>query len=304
MSLARRLGWTQKRGYVPAMFGLTAFALGVQIALVTEALARGSYPPEGKATMAWASGLALAASALVHVPWGKLADLVPETGSSIPRRSVHLAPHDPTRPPGEETHAHNGHVEASAADLKVRVHSPLSAGPVVAPGEELPVTVEATPEELARELAVAITVRGPDGSRTVDERLRGTQLEHVATFDATGPFAIRVEVDHPRSQAASKTLEGRVARYDEEIGRLFERLKEEARAAGLDVTAGSTPREVCGELRSRAEADPSQLADLAVELEVALYGDDEADRETYETVYGAIAATGLLEEAPTQEAPR
>lgn len=308
MSLAERYDLIDRTGYVPAVFAITAFALGVQIALVTEALAAANYPPAGKATLAWGSGLLLALSAVLHVPWRRVIDrgrqAVPR--SAIPRRSVHLEPHDPMQeaPPQPQAHFPDGHDATSAADLRVRVHSPLSAGPVVAPGEELPLTIEAEPEELARELEVAIALRGPDGSRTVHERVDGTQLEQTATFDEAGPFTVRVDVDHPRAEPATKTLRGRVAPYEEEVGRLFEHLKDEATDDGLAVSPGSTPREVCRELRTRTDADASQLADLAVELEVALYGDEDVDRGTYETIHAAIAATGLLEEAPAQEVPR
>lgn len=303
MSLAARLGWTDRRGYVPAAFALTAFALGVQIALVTEALGPQAYPPQGKTGLAWGSGIVLALSALLHVPWrtalGKAREAL--SGPEIPRRAVHLAP----RRHEEgfvEAGTHNGHVEGVEADLKARVHSPLSAGPVVAPEEEIPVTIEAEPEELARELDVTITVDGPDGSRTTRHRMQGTQLEHTLAFAEPGEFTVRIELDHPSAQPVAKTLTGRVASYREEVARLFERLKEQAARAGLDVTAGSTPREVCREVRGVSQADPAELADLAVELEVALYGDDEVERSTYETVYTAISSTGLLEER--QEARR
>jgi hypothetical protein len=300
MNLAQRLGWTDRRLYVPAMFAVTAFALGVQIALVTEALGAAGYPPAGKEGLAWGSGLVLALSAVLHVPWSDVRAKLEGLGRSpIPRRSVHLRPYDPAREATVGEPAHNGDGEVDA-DLKVRLHSPLSAGPAVAPGEELPIVVEAEPEQLARKLEVQITVRGPEGSRTVHERMPGTELEHVITFEETGPFTVRVEVDHPRADPVAKTLQGRVTTYDEEIGRLFEQLKEQAARAGLDVTPSSTPREVCQELRGRESADASQLADLAVELEVALYGDDEVDRATYETVHAAIAATDLLDEAPAQ----
>lgn len=301
MSLAHRLGWPERTGYVPAAFAVTAFALGVQIALATEALGGGSYPPAGKAVLAWVSGLVLAASAVLHVPWSRgVAKLQDALGSEIPRRDVYLAPfHRPDPPPGADggpEHAHNGHSPPSGAELRARVHSPLSAGPVVAPGEEVPLTIEAEPEELAQDLEVTITVQGPSGSGTVHEQGPGTQLEHPIVFAEPGAFTVSIELDHPRAQPAAKTIRGRVRPYREEVARLFEQLKESAVRTGLDVGPDSTPRELCRQLRSLPDVDPGSLADLAVELEVALYGDETVDRATYETVYAAASGTGLLED--------
>lgn len=307
MTLAHRLGLPDRKGYVPAAFALTAFALGVQIALVTEALGSQPYPPQGKTALAWISGLLLGASTVLHVPWKTaFAKLQDEWATEIPRRAVHLAPYHEPRPdpqPDRE-HPHNGHEPTSGTRLQARVHSPLSAGPVVAPGEELPLTIEAEPEQLARELEVTITVHGPSGSGTVHERMPGVQLEHPIVFAETGAFNVSIELSHPRAQPTSKTLRGRVIPYQEEIGRLFEQVKDRAERAGLEVGPDSTPRELCHQLRTMTDVDPGELADLAVELEVALYGDDEVDRSTYETVYEAISATGLLDEGRAREVAR
>jgi hypothetical protein len=311
MTLAHDLGLPERKGYVPAAFAATAFALGVQIALVTEALGPAGYPPAGKASLAWGSALGLGISAVLHVPWRRIVDDAREAlGSDIPRRSVHLAPyHEPSPQPSTPEGVHNGHAPPEpenevGARLQVRVHSPLSAGPAIAPGEDLPLVVEAEPEDLARELEVTIDVHGPSGSGTVHKRMPGTQLEHTVTFAEEGAFNVTIELSHPRAQPTSTTLRGRVAPYEAVVGDLFERVKDQATRAGLDVGPDSTPRELCRELRTLSDVDASQLADLAVELEVAMYGDEAVDRATYETVYEAIAATGLLEEGPAREVAR
>lgn len=314
MTLASKLGWTDRRGYVPTAFAVTAFALGVQIALVFEALGPTSYPPPGKGTLAWSSGLILGVSAVLHVPWERLRSSWANArqtleSSRLPRRAVHLAPYYRSRPdPGrDETSVDartNGHPAAQAARLEARVHSPLSAGPVVAPGEEIEFTIEAEPEHLARELDVTIVVDGPTGSRSTRTGMSSTELTHTETFEEPGRFTVSIQLDHPNADPQSKTLAGRVATYREEIGRLFETLKDRAASKGLDVGPGSTPREVCRELRKLETVGPGDLADLAVELEVALYGDDEVDRSTYETVHAAITSTHLLDDASPQEVAR
>lgn len=314
MTIAAKLGWTDQRGYVPTVFAVTAFALGVQIALVFEAFGPASYPPRGKSLLAWSSASILAASAVLHVPWeglrASLADLKEAiTSSRVPRRAVHLAPYYRSRPEtvGEEVSMDartNGHEQTQAPTLEARVHSPLSAGPVVAPGEDVEFTIEAKPEHLARDLEVTVVVDGPTGTRSTQTGMPGTELTHTEAFDEPGEFTVTVQLDHPNADSQSKTLAGRVATYREEIGRLFEILKERAGAQGLDVGPGSTPREVCRELRKLETVDPGDLADLAVELEVALYGDDEVDRSTYETVHAAIASTRLLDDASPREVTR
>lgn len=314
-TLASRLGWAEHKAYVPIAFAVTAFALGVQLALITEAIGAGTYPPAGKTTLAWVSGLVLVVSAIMHVPWARVQQAVEGStkileGSPIPSRSVHLAPYHETQftqtlVPGDEAPANNGQADAGlGGEVTARVHSPLSAGPVVAPGEEMDFTIEAEPQELSHELDVQIEVHGPNGSRQMQVPMEGTQANHTLAFEDPGEFTVAIVLDHPRSEPVSKEIHGRVASYREEVGRLFETLKEQAAAAGLDVGPGSTPREVCHVLGEATEVKPTQLADLAVELEVALYGDEEVDRATYETVHGAIASTGLLEAEPSQEVRR
>lgn len=304
MSLARRLGLTDVTGYVPAAFAVTAFALGVQGALVFEALTGSGYPPVGRAGLAWTSLIVLVASAVLHVPPDRALSAFETVWNPIAsigaRRSVVLEPH----PDGPGHHLDATPEAAGGTNgagrvqrLSARVHSPLAAGPAVAPHETLPVTVEAEPEELAREITVTFEVHGPAKTRTLHREMRDTRLVEGLEFAGSGGFEVHVEIDHPDAEPVSQTLTGTVTTYREEIGHLFETLKERLAEDGLDVGPQSTPREVCEELGRVDAAEPDTLAELAVELEVALYGDDEIQRATYETVYTTLRSL----DAPTPE---
>lgn len=296
MTLAQRLELTERPGYVPAVFTVTAFAAGVQIALLVQALGGGGYPPAGKGTLFAVSLAVLGASAILHVPIAKLdlSWLTDRLSDLNERRSVVLAPADREpavhAAPASSSEQTNG---GTPPRLSARVHSPLAAGPVVAPDEVIPITIEAEPESLAKDLEITLEIHAPSGTRTVERRMEGTRIVEGISFEQAGAFQVRVTLAHPKADNAAKTLEGRVASYREEVGRLFEALKETLATAQLDVGPQSTPREVVAELRRVDAADPSRLADLAVELEVSLYGDQEIDRATYETVHTAIDALSL-----------
>ncbi len=303
MSLADRWGLTEKSGYVPVAFTLIAFAAGVQVALIVQAIGSAGYPPEGKGTLAWLSLAVIAAAAILHVPLDRVSSRLASSGEALSnvgkRRAVVLEPYHaaPANGPASVSSSQqtNGAdtTPETAPRLSARIHSPLAAGPVVAPDETIPVTIEAEPETLARELDVTLEIHGPGGSRQVHRQMDGTRIVEGVEFHEAGPFQIHVTLTHPKADDAAKTLEGRVASYREEVGRLFEALKERMTEAELDVGPQSTPREVCSELGRVDAADPQRLADLAVELEVALYGDQEIDRATYETVHTAIEALSL-----------
>jgi len=307
MTLAERLGWTETKGYIPTAFTITAFAIGVQVKLVADALGPRSYPPAGQDALGWGTLAVLAASLILHVPWrrwpqarDKIAELA-ETTTTEPAADAEPAG-GPAPGTPDRTNGHNEPPE-SMPRLKARVHSPIQHGPVFAPGDEVPVTIEAEPEELACDLEVTIETESPSGSQTAQPEMTGTQLEHVVSFGDPGRFSLTVKLDHPRSDPASKTFEGRVATYREEVGRIFEEAKERGSKAGLDIGPQSTPREVCRELGKLDGADAGDLADLAVELEIALYGDEEVDRASYETVYHAIEGLDLPSEDTREVAP-
>lgn len=303
MSLARRLGLTELDGYVPAAFVVSAFAAGVQAALIVQAFGDASYPPIGKGTLAWSTLAVLGLSAVLHVPPGPLSEGVDRVRDRLAelnrRRHVILEPYlaRSGNGPVSSSEQTNGGSSAEPREalptLEARVHSPITAAPVIAPGEPVPITIEAEPEVLAKDLTATVEVTGPQGSRTVERPMEGTEMTLEERFGTPGSFSITVRLTHPRSEAASKTLEGRVASYREEVGRLFEQLKERMMNAELDVGPQSTPREVCNELRRTDAAPPDELADLAVELEVSLYGDEEIDRSTYETVHQALQGLRL-----------
>lgn len=298
MTLARRLGLTQPSGYVPVAFTVTAFAAGIQVALIVQALGGAGYPPEGKSLLTWLSLGIIGLSALLNLPFESIdAGAIPKALSNLgKRRAVILEPYLDRATNGgpaatsstEQTNGDADPAPSGAHRLSARVHSPLAAGPVVAPDEVIPVTVEAEPEALAQDLEVTFEIHGPDGTREVHRGMEGTRIVEGVSFEAPGAFTIHVTLTHPDADEAAKTLEGRVASYREEVGRLFESLKETMAELGLDAGPQSTPREVCSELGRIDAAEPGRLADLAVELEVALYGDEEIDRASYETVHTAI----------------
>lgn len=304
MTLARRWNLTDIPGYTPIAFVVTAFVGGVQLALIIQAAGGAGYPPDGKSALAWGTLTVLGLSAILHVPLSSSSiDLsrVREAVSGLfGRRAVVLEPYfqpDTDGTPVSSSDQTNGEARPQPEEvlptLSARIHSPLSAGPVVAPGEPVDVTIEAEPAELAEELTVTVQTRGPGGSDEIGRPMEGTEMVHEVAFDESGSFEITVELTHPRADPVSKTLTGRVSSYREEVGRLFEELKERMASLDLDVGPQSTPREVCAELDRVDAASPDRLADLAVELEVALYGDEEIDRSTYETVHQALDALSL-----------
>ncbi len=296
MSLAQRLGLPRLPGYVPAAFVATAFALGVHAALVLEALRGSGYPPDGRALATWSTLAVILASLLLHAPFERAASLAQSARRSLQdpfqRRAVILEPHPEAHaPPTVRRPEHNG--QPPAQRLSARIHSPLAAGPVVAPDETLPVTVEAEPEPLTEALSITFEVHGPEASRTVHRTMEGTRIVEGFQFKHAGGFEVHVRLEHPDADPVEQTLKGRVGPYREETARLFEALKERLAEPGLDVGPQSTPREVCNALGTIDAGDPANLADLAVELEVALYGDAPVERATYETVYTAIQGLSL-----------
>lgn len=309
MTLAKRTGLADVPGYTPVVFTLSAFAAGVQVALLVQAIGPSGYPPADRSTLAWITLAVLGGAAVLNVPLrrpsldlSRVHEVLRRLGG---RRAVVLEPYfdrdgASLSSSGEQT---NGSAtpepEEVLPTLSARVHSPLSAGPVVAPGETVPIAIEAEPEQLARDLTVTVEVHGPDGSTQTQRPMEGTQLTHEISFTSSGAFEIDVRLTHPRADPVSRTLTGRISSYREEVGRLFEELKETLAGTDIDVGPQSTPREVCAELDRIDAAGPDRLADLAVELEVALYGDQEIDRSTYETVHQALDALQLN----TQEVP-
>jgi hypothetical protein len=303
VNLAQRLGWTRSSVYAPAAFAVTAFAVGVQTALVYQAAGGTGYPPTGRGALAWGTLVVLTASAILHVPPGPigraLAGAWNELADATAERAVVLEPHPDARPATRSLGGTNGASEVSR--LSARVHSPLAAGPEVAPDETLPVTVEAEPGDLARELEVTFEIHGPSRSRTVHRSMDGTRLVEGLAFEGTGRFQVRVGLEHPHAEPVGETLEGEVVPYREAIGQRFEALKGRLADHGLDVGPQSTPREVCEELGRVDAADPGDLADLAVELEIALYGDDPVERASYETVYTTLKTLDLPEREEVRE---
>lgn len=295
MSLAKRIGLHQYTGYVPIVFVVTAFALGVQAALFWQAFSGLGYPPPGRGLLTWSTLAVLLASIVLHVPYEKPLSLIrrarhPVTGF-LRRRAVILEPHPDAQSPEHALEAPQDHEPSQR--LSVRVHSPLAAGPVVAPQETLPITVEAEPEPLAQELSVAFELHGPSTSRTVHRQMNGERLVEGFEFKQPGGFEIHVRLDHPDADPVGETLSGRVATYQEETARLFEALKERLSKAGLDVGPQSTPREICEALGTIDAADPATLAELAVELEIALYGDEAVERSTYENIHLSLEELNL-----------
>lgn len=315
MTLARKIGLTDHGWYTPTAFVLGSFAIGVQVALLFEAAGPPSYPPVGKEPLAWASLGLLALLALLHLPpeedtlhrtranlqraWTKVTG--PLSTLLARRQELVLEPVDqPDASPGGSngTGAEaQAPVAQAAPRLKVRVHSPLAVGPVVAPEETLPIHVQAEPAELARELEVTFRVQETGTTRSTTTQMTGTDLVHTETFHDPGPLRVEVVVVHPQAQPARKVLEGRVATYREEVGRLFDELKATAMEAGMDVGPQSTPREVCQGLPALGNASYEDAEALRTHLEVALYGDDDVDRSTYEGIHTILAQTGLTREA-------
>ncbi len=289
MTLAQRLGLREAPGYVPLAFVVTAFAIGAQAALLLQSVTGAGYPPPGQSFLAWSSLIVIVASLLLNVPLDPLQRFMRRTlrliRSPFQRRSVILEPH-PDQPRVPIVDGANG--GDALPRLSARIHSPLAAGPVVAPNETLPVTVEAEPEALASELMVTFDVHGPIRTRRFTRQMQGTRIVEGVSFEEGGGFEVHVELSHPDAEDVAETLSGRVASYREETARLFESFKEGLAKAGFDVGPQSTPREVCQALQREKAADASTLADLAVELEVALYGDQEIQRSTYEVIYTAL----------------
>lgn len=303
MTLAERVGLSDHDWYPPAAFVVGSFAVGMQLALIWQALGTTPYPPPGKELLAWGSLAILIGLAALQLPpspetvdrvkarVAKLRDRLSEATQTPPETDT-----GPRRTPGGT----NGHAEAPqeppvqpAARLKIRVHSPLMVGPVVAPGETVPIQVHAEPEELARQLEVTFEVTHNDQTRTATANMQGTDLVHTETFEDPGRFEIHVQAHHPKGQPASKRIEGRVATYREEVGRLFDQLKARAREAGANVGDQSTPREVCKHLTTIANASYDDAEALRTHLEVALYGDAGVDRATYEAIHTIIREVGL-----------
>lgn len=303
MTLADRLGLSDHGWYPPAAFVIGSFAVGMQLALIWQALGATPYPPPGKEILAWGSIVILAGLLVLQLPPSQATkDRVSGVLASVRERLAEANRDDaeaPGTPPAQPsgTNGHGTTPEAPAvqpaARLKIRVHSPLMVGPVVAPGETVPVQVHAEPEELARQLEVTFEVTHNDQPRTTTANMQGTDLVHTETFEDPGPFEILVQARHPKSEPASKRIEGRVATYREEVGRLFDQLKARAREAGAQVGEQSTPREVCKHLTTIANASYDDAEALRTHLEVALYGDAGVDRATYEAIHTIIREVGL-----------
>ncbi len=302
MTLADRLGLSDHDWYPPAAFVVGSFAVGMQLALIWQALGSTPYPPPGKGLLAWGSLLILVALIALQLPPSQ--QTRERVATAIDRFRERLAEAkasgEPDEEPGAAAAGTNGHANPPeepavqpAARLKIKVHSPLMVGPVVAPGETVPVQVHAEPEALARELEVTFQVTHNDRTRTATANMQGTDLVHTETFEEPGRFEILVQARHPKGQPASKRIEGRVATYREEVGRLFDQLKARAREAGAQVGDQSTPREVCKHLTTIANASYDDAEALRTHLEVALYGDAGVDRATYEAVHTIIREVGL-----------
>lgn len=303
MTLADRLGLSDHGWYPPTAFVVGSFAVGMQLALIWQALGPTPYPPPGKELLAWGSlALLVGLVALQLPPSQATRDRLASTLAGLRERLAEARQTDAQGQEAQPTQAAgtNGHPATSqgpavepAARLKIRVHSPLMVGPVVAPGETVPVQVHAEPEELARQLKVSFQVTHNDQTRTATATMQGTDLVHTETFQDPGAFEILVQARHPKSQPASKRIEGRVATYREEVGRLFDQVKARAREAGAQVGQQSTPREVCKHLTTIANASYDDAEALRTHLEVALYGDAGVDRATYEAIHTIIREVGL-----------
>ncbi len=324
---ADRLGLSEIPGYTPAALLAIAFSAGVQLTLIIQAFGGASYPPNGQGLLFWSTALLLIGGLGLHVPWSQLSSSLDTDALAEAKparhRQVLLAPAGQapatSQAPSPAPAPANGHASKQAAEplvqtqgssaepatatqpapsgpapkLKARIHSPLAKGPVVRPGEPVPFTIEAQPKELAEELEVTVSVKTDEGTRKSTAAMKDTTLVHTETFDQAGVFEIVITLEHPGAPPASQTIQGRVASYREEVGRIFEELKARCQKAGLAVGPHSTPREVCSELRTARSAKAEQLAELAIELEVALYGDKEIERHTYEAVYQAVQAIQL-----------
>lgn len=299
MTLARRLGLHDLPGYVPVAFVLTAFAIGAQAALLLQSFPGSGYPPPGQSVLAWTSLIIILASLALNTPLDPIKrgskTLKSTLSRPFQRRSVMLEPHPDQPLRGGVVDGTNG--EETMPRLSARIHSPLAAGPVIAPGETLPVTVEAEPESLGYELTVTFEVHGPARTHRFKRGMEGTRIVEGLVFEESGGFEVHVGLSHPDAENVGQTLAGRVASYREETARLFESLKERLAKAGLDVGPQSTPREVCQELQRANAADASTLAELAVELEIALYGDEEIQRSTYEAIFTTLQTV----QAPSRE---
>lgn len=306
MTLAERFNLSDQRWYVPAAFVIASFAVGIQVALIWQAMGDASYPPQGKEALGWGSLSALVILAALHAPASR--QELDQTLQPLSNLWTHLqrgrrilvlrrleAQEGATNGTPPEA-ADEPLVQPAPQRLKVRIHSPLMVGPVVAPGESVPIQVRAEPAELAGDLSVTFRIEDAKGTRQTTGHMTGTDLVHTETFEAPGPFTVSVEVEHPEGQPASKTLEGRVASYREEVGRLFDRVREQAMAQGLDIGPQSTPREVCKALPTMANASYEDAQALRTHLEIALYGDGAVDRPTYEAIHTLLREVGLGEE--------
>lgn len=303
MTLADRLGLSERDWYPPAAFVTGSFAVGMQVALIWQALGPTPYPPPGKGILAWFSLGILVGLLALHLPSAEQTRA--RVSRIITRIQARLAQTgdqagEPAQAPPSAAGGTNGEGTATdrapvqeASRLKIRVHSPLMVGPVVAPGETVPIQVHAEPEALARQLEVAFQVTHNATTWETTATMQGTDLVHDETFDEPGPFEIVVEARHPQSDPARKRIEGRVATYREEVGRLFDELKDRAREVGAEVGRQSTPREVCQHLPTIANASYDDAEALRTHLEVALYGDDAVDRATYEAIHTIIREVGL-----------
>lgn len=303
MTLADRLGLSDHGWYPPAAFVVGSFAVGMQLALIWQALGPTPYPPPGKEILAWGSLTILVGLVALQLPPSQATkDRIAATLTGLRERLAEARRSDAQakETPPAQAAGTNGHGTTPeqppvqpAARLKIRVHSPLMVGPVVAPGETVPVQVHAEPEELARQLKVTFQVTHNDQTRTATANMQGTDLVHTETFEDPGAFEILVQARHPKGDPASKRIEGRVATYREEVGRLFDQLKARTREAGAQVGEQSTPREVCKHLTTIANASYDDAEALRTHLEVALYGDAGVDRATYEAIHTIIREVGL-----------
>lgn len=293
MTLADRTGLPGREWYVPAVFTLAAFAVGVQLTLAFQALGDVGYPGEGRAWLAWLSGLTLAVLVVAHIPFELLGRLdLAALRERLPRREARVARLDD----GDEEDAATAEPapvqpsrETEARRLKVRVHSPLAMGPVIAPGEPLPITIQAEPEHLAPELEVTIEIVRGEERRSQTVTMTAPTVVHSETLDEEGPFELVVTVKHPHAPAATKTIAGRVTSYREEVGRLFDELKADAENAALDVASHSTPREVAQALARGKLIEARHVRELAASLETALYDDTAVERSTYETIHAILS---------------
>ncbi|MDX1610842.1 MAG: hypothetical protein R3185_00645, partial [Candidatus Thermoplasmatota archaeon] len=205
MTLAERTGLTQRRWYTPALLTILSFAAGIQVALAFQSLGPETYPPAGKEALAWTSWFLLAAAAVLHAPltsepYQRLTAPLFNLAKRI-QRATAPEPIPETPAPVETAGPQPAAEPAPTQRLKVRVHTPLMIAPVVAPGEAIPVTVTAEPEELAKELEITFAVEESKDARETTMAMRGTDLVHSETFQAPGPYTLEVRVHHPQAEA-------------------------------------------------------------------------------------------------------